>query len=364
MIRIVSIFLFLAIFSGLSGQEKDTLSLLKQDTVKRRILRQWSLSSDFSEEVIIPFDTVFSLFNRSRVADTYSPYNVTLGNYGLPFYQVNFFDRITDPDRFLYSTYYPFMHTSTNARFMNTQVPFTEFIWTYAIPRETSEQTFRFRHSQNVNRFLNFGLIYDIIYDLGQYNYQRAENKTFTFFSSYTGEKYKLYFSSGINNVKSFENGGIVDKSLLDQPNTRDVPVNLGGLNNSVSMLKNRNLLLVQRYTFEADPAGKSDSVKQKRSGFFGLSGTFSHIFALETNKRSYSDDDPVSGFYDTAFISREMTFDSLYQRTLKNTIRFDFATDESGKFSLGGGVGFRNELFRYSQIIPTHDTLHADTAV
>ena len=65
---------------------------------------------------------------------------------------MNFFDRITDPDKFLYSSYYPFMHLLPNTIFMNTQVPFTELDWTFAGPRETSEQTFRIRHSQNVNR--------------------------------------------------------------------------------------------------------------------------------------------------------------------------------------------------------------------
>ena len=69
------------------------------------------------------------------------------------------------------------------------------------------------------------------------------------FHSSYTGNKYKLYFAAGINNLTSYENGGITDMNLLDQANTRDVPVNLGGLNNAKSILKNRNLLLVQRYT-------------------------------------------------------------------------------------------------------------------
>jgi hypothetical protein len=55
---------------------------------------------------------------------------------------------------------------------------------------------------------------------------------------------------------------------------------------------------------------------------------------------------------------------DSLYSRSIKNTVRFDFSTDESRKFRLGGGFGIRNEILRYSQIVPTHDTLHADTAV
>jgi Putative porin len=264
-----------------------------------------------------------------------------------------------------------FLYVPDKVVFMNTQVPFTELVWTFAGPRETSEQTFRVRHSQNVNRFLNFGLIYDIVYSLGQYNYQRAEDKTFTLYSSYTGVKYKLYFAAGINNLTSYENGGITDKSGLSQANTRDVPVKLGGLNKANSMLKNRNLLLVQRYTLTSNPGVKPDSVPHKRSGFLGLSGTFSHIFLLESNKRTYSDGYPKSGFYDTAsiFISKKVTFDSLYSRSVKNTIRFDFTTDETRKFRLGGGVGLRNEIFRYSQIVPTHvvplnDTTSADTAV
>jgi hypothetical protein len=48
----------------------------------------------------------------------------------------------------------------------------------------------------------------------------------------------------------------------------------------------------------------------------------------------------------------------------VKNTLRFDFTTDETRKYRLGGGVGIRNELFRYSQIVPTPDTMLADTVV
>jgi hypothetical protein len=355
MIRLIPIILLLAFSSGLFAQKKET--------IKPRIIKEFGLSADFSEEVNIPFDTVFSLFNRFKIADRYSPVNASMGNYGLPFYQINFFDRISDPDKFLYRYYYPFMHVPERSVFMNTQVPFTELVWTFAGPKVTSEQTFRVRHTQNVNRFLNFGFIYDIIYSLGQYSYQRSENKTFTLFSSYTGIKYKLYFAAGINNLISFENGGIADKNKLNQTPPRDVEVNLAGLNKANSTLKNRNLLLVQRYNIGSNTAPKADTLPQKRSGFFGLSGTFSHIFILENNKRSYSDSYPGSGFYDTAFISKTVTFDSLYMRSVKNTVRFDFTTDTTRKFRLGGGVGLRNEIFRYSQIIPTHDTTFADTA-
>ena len=383
MIRHFLIILFLVFSLGLYAQkpagkpaglpEKTQAPLPKSkpdqkpDSVKaKRILRQWSLSRDFSEEVSTPIDTVFSLCHRIRIADKYSPVNATLGNYGLPFYQINFFDRITDPDKFLYSTFYPFMFVEDRALFMNTQVPFTELAWTFGGKKETAEQTFRIRHSQNVNRFLNFGLIYDIIFNLGQYSYQRAEDKTATLYSSYTREKYKLYFSFGVNNILSLENGGVTDMSALGAGNTRDEAVNLGGVNKASSTLKNRNLLLVQRYTIGGNKAAKADSVAHK-TGLFGMSGTVSYIFLMDNTKRRYIDEYPTSGFYDTIYKNSEYTYDSLSSSSVKNTVRFDFTTDESRKFRLGGGFGFRNEIFNYlqtfSQTIPKQSITAEDPA-
>ena len=340
--RAFAILLFLLSWAGLSAQKKNE--------PKQKIIRQWTLSSDFTKEVAIPFDTVFSLFHRYRISDRYSSMNATLGNYGLPFYQLSFFDRITDPDKYLYSNYYPFMYTPDRTVFMDTQVPFTEAVWTFGAPRETSEQTFRVRHSQNINRYLNFGFIYDIIYSLGQYNYQRAEDHSFTFHTSYTGPKYKLYFAAGINNLISYENGGITGTDQLSLYTGRDIHIKMEPLNANpaIAVLKNRNILLVQRYKIGGNVT--VDSTGKKSSGFLGLSGTFSHIMTWETNKRTYSDNDPVSGFYHTIYLNTNATFDSLYARSLKNTVRFDFTTDETRKFRLGGGVGIRNELLRFGQ--------------
>ena len=360
MIRNYLILLLLVVLPGFSVSGQDAGQSPVKPSAKSRILKQWNLNRDFTEEVVIPFDTAFSLFHRYRLTDRYSPLNATLGNYGLPFYQLNFFDRVSDPEKFLYANYFPLLYTPERAVFMNTQVPFTELAWTNGGPRETSEQTFRIRHSQNASRYLNFGLIYDIVYNLGQYNYQRAEDKAFTLFSSYTAPVYKFYFAAGINDLTSYENGGIIIKDDLSQFDTRDVPVNLGGLNTAKNILKNRNLLLVQRFTV-GKRAESGDSLK-KAEGFSGLRGTFSHIFIFESNKRSYADKNPRSGFYDTIYINKSATFDSLSSRNIKNTLRFDFTTDEKRKIRLGGGVGIRNELIRYSQIIPTHDTTLADT--
>jgi hypothetical protein len=356
------------IFIGVLLSFSIALAGQKQDTIKHRILKQWNLSPDFTGEVVIPFDTVFSLSNRYRATDRYSPVNATLGNYGLPFYQINFFDRVTDPDKFLINYYYPLVYQPERYLFMNTQRPFTEAVWTYGGAREIAEQTFRVRHSQNVNRFLNLGLDYNVIYSLGQYSYQRSEDKDFTLFASYSGIKYKMYFAAGLNNLKAGENGGIDNPDQLKEYETRDVSVNLGGLNEASSLLKNRNLMLVQKYTIGARPPVQPEDTAAAAAGSskaFRLSGTFSHVLVIDNNRRTYSDNSPGSGFYDSIYIDKDATFDSLFARSIKNTVRFDFTTDTSRKVRLGGGVGIRNELFKYSQIIPTHiDTIPADTTI
>lgn len=339
-------------------------SAQEADTIKPVIKRQFTLSHDYAEEVNLELDTAFSLFHRHRLADKYSPFNAYTGNYGLPLYQINFFDRITDPDMFLYRYYYPLMHLPVNPVFMDTQLPFTDFVFTFAGPRDRAEQTFRIRHSQNVNRYLNFGLIYDIVYSLGQYSYQRADDKTFTLYSSYTGRKYNLYISGGINNLTSFENGGVPDMSQLSTFDTRDVAVNLGGLNKAKNVLKNKNLLLVQKYNLnrQQETVPGDSSSAEKKGGLFRMNGTFSHILILESDRKFYTDNYPLSGFNKSVYIDSTATFDSLSFGAIKNIVRFDFSTDESRKFRLGGGFGIRNELFRYSQNIPSADDPPSDT--
>ena len=329
---------------------------------EERILRQWSLSKDFLEEEPVAFDTLFSLFNRYRIVDLYSPVNAQLGNYGLPYYPLNFFDRISDPDKFVYSGLYHYMHTSESTVFMDVQAPFTELKWTIGGQREKAEQTFRVKHSQNINSKLNFGLIFDVIFSLGQYTMQRSEDKTFTFFTSYTGNKYKLYFSAGVNNLLGQENGGRIDELDINIQDTKDIRVNLGTYNNANSAFKNRNLLAVQRFTFFGTQSEKN-MLPIAMTKAESVSGTFSHIFQLDYSRRKYSESQMNLNFYDSVYhINSNSTFDSLSAVSMKNTFRFDFTADVTKSLRYVAGFGLRNENFWFGQIIPLADTIGSDT--
>jgi len=327
-----------------------------RDTTLARGTRQWTLSADYTSEISLPLDTAFSLFHRHRITDKLSDFNAYLGNYGLPVYPINFFDREWKPDRFIYSYYLPFMHTPANTRFVNTTVPFTEMVWTNAGARSKSEQTFRIRHSQNINRFLNFGLIYDVVYSIGQYNLQKAVDKNFLLHGSYNGNAYTAYFSAGVNDHESEASGGLISKDDLSQYSPEDLPFVLNDLNKAQNRLKNRYLMLVQRYS----PGGKRDTV----TGDMLRSGpvTFSYIGTYEWSKRRYLDSYPLSTLYDTVMIDRSVTEDSLFQGLLSNTLRADFAAGSTGRFRIGAGAGVRSELRNFGQVIPGDSLTRQDT--
>lgn len=319
------------------------------------VTRQYTLNDTYTGIVELPLDTLIGTFHRYKRTEKMSPFFQHLGNYGLPYVETDFFDRPVDPENFIYRHLRYYMHYAANKRYIDTHVPFTELKWTYGGERDQSEQTLGVRHSQNVNPFLNVGLDLDIIYSLGQYSYQKSDNRAFTLHSSYTGKKYQAFASWSINNLKTNENGGVSDPGELDEFDTGDVPVNLGGLNEAQGTMKNMNFQLIQKYTIgKGDNTHGADSLKNEQED--GLSGTFSHILEYEKGSRIYIDDNPGSGFYDSIYINNDVTLDSLYDRVMKNTLRFDFNTGESARFQLGIGIGLVNEQNVFYQIMPTHE--------
>lgn len=340
--KLFAYLLLASVPAGLFAADVDTTAS------KHRVTRQWTLSSDYTTEVALPLDTAFSQFQHYRASDKYSEFNSYPGNYGQPLYQINFFDRTWQPDQFLYSYFKPFMFTPSNPLFVNTQVPFTELFFTYAGVKTNAEQTFRLRHSQNVNRNLNFGFIYDIIYNLGQYKYQSIKDKTFLFHSSYNGDRYTAYFTAGINNLSVLENGGMEggEQDLIDY-SVENVPVKLGGTDNAKSVLKNRSIMLINRYSLGVRKDTVSTNIIKSAPV------TFSLISSYEWNKKRYFDSNPGNTFYDTVWISKEATTDSLFQGLLSNTFRMDFSTSGTGKFRIGAGAGIRSEIRSFGQIMP-----------
>jgi hypothetical protein len=347
----------------------------QNDTVaEKRVARMFSLSGGYTEVVPVDMDTLITGFQEYRVTDRVTPFYTTLGNYGLPLLETDFFRRNRDFDHYPYRHIKPYMHHTGNNTFIDTRVPFTELKFFFGGPRNVAEQFLGVRHSQNVNRKLNLGLNLDIINSLGQYSYQTADNRSFTLHTSYLGERYNLFGAWSINNITRMENGGVSpeegggsgtgDLSFLEGYDTRDVPVNLGRLNSAGTEIRNRNLLLVQSYRVGGGAESAEGDSTAGRKG--ALEGTLTHILTWDRAGSSYHDNLPMAGFYDTTYISsgtvNYLTADTLSFRVLENSLKFGFAAGAESGFRIGIEAGVRNELYMYMQNIPAFNESLVDT--
>jgi len=327
-----------------------------------KVIYSWQLKDDLTRILPVPVDTSIRFFQIFNPNFKKFPFCAYLGNLGSPSLSFHYLQKRDAADLFFLNPYYPYLFLPENQKYFNTKKPFSDLGYTVAGEKTNLEQTLKFVHTQNINRFLNAGLLFDLISSTGQYARQETSKKSFSFFSSYIKDNYSVHGSFTLNNISADENGGITDEKDLENLESQDIPVNLGNLNEAKSILKNRNLLLVQKYTF-----GKSKKVKngdttvvnssvQKKPG---IEGTLSHIFLYKKNHRIYEDNRPNSGFYRDIFLDSLQTFDSVYYRTLQNTLQFEFHSNPERKFRFGGKFGITTEFNKYGRIIPVDTIVH-----
>lgn len=354
----------------------DTLPAAGAEVTTPLRFISWKLTEEGSMQPV-SYDTTFSLFHRHRVTDKYSPFQAHTGGYGLPMQTWDFFRRYDDPDAHFMKPYYPLMHRPENEMYFNTKTPFAEMRYSSAGSRVEADQTFDFVYTQNVNEEFNFGLDFDVLNNRGQYLYQATNHKLFSATVNRQGKRHQLFVNFGYNKIFHQENGGITLPEQLETEDTRDIATGLTALNEAQTQNKDTYLHVVNRLALgrsfdtpgrpatAAPPLAAADTTAAdslQRKPFGGMKGVLSHTLHWERMNRLYIDESPLSGFYTHVFADSSSTFDSTNYRTFRNTLRFDFETDPSRKFTLGGGIGLRHELDAYWYRMPTLDTLIADS--
>jgi len=333
-----------------------TDSQVKLDTTIQTI-RAWKLTDDFSELQNSPVDTIFfkhQIFNPNFQTFPFYSY---LGNLGSPALANDYLERITQHDLLFLSPFKHYIHLPQNQTYFNTRKPFTDLDYTTGSGKQKNEQTLRILHTQNVNEDFNVGVDFNLISSDGRYSNQKTGLKSLTLFSSYILDKYSVHASFNRNVISIMENGGIINDQDLKDTKSEDVPVNLGNLNNAESELKNINLLLVQSYTIGKKTETENLPEKEKPKKKLNLLGTFTYTFQYTKNHRRYFDDYPKAGFYNNILLDSLSTADSVYYRSIQNSLQFAFQNNPTRKFQFGGRVGIQSEIEKFGTIIPT-DTL------
>lgn len=208
-----------------------------------------------------------------------------------------------------------YRYTLENTRFYKTTKPFSQLSYQLASGKE---QMIKILHTQSPRPNLNFGFEYRLISAPGFFITQNTNHNNYRLFSNFQGKRkrYAAYFTFFGNTLKSSENGGIRNDSLLHAKHFEKrftIPVNLGGdvglqpnpFKSSVTtgnIYKESTFFLRQSYDI-----GKKDSVIVNDSTtdyLFYPKLRFQHTLTLNG--------------YDYQFI--DVVADSVYYKTRYNT--------------------------------------------
>lgn len=340
----------------------SSFAQLQTDTITETIYT-WKLDDNYIDTNPALLDTSLKQFQVYKPNYITDPLHSDMGNLGLPSLPHSYNKLLYRDELFFLKYYLPFVQYPDNRIFVNTKKPFTQLNYTTGGQKKVLEQSLKVLHTQNVNENLNAGLEYKLVGSEGQYTNQKSSIKALALFTNWVSDKYTLHATFDINNILINENGGIINDEDLGNNESIDIPVNLGTINSAASSLKNTVFLLshgVSLGGIQKDTLQTSDSTTKKvnESDGLGLQGKFSHVMLFQKDARKYSDDDPTTGFYNNIYADSTQTLDSLYARTFKNTLIFDFKSSPDRKFSFGGGIAVSIELNKYSDLLPG-DTIY-----
>ncbi len=198
-------------------------------------------------------------------------------------------------------------------RFFHTTRPYSELNYMLA---SRAEQIIEVMHTQNISADWNFAFQYRFINSPGFFKNQKSNHNNYLFTSKYQSmnRRYNAWFAVLSNQLKSSENGGIMDdRNYLDDPIYKDrfnIPTKLGGdaafgtdfFNTNIgtgNKYKETTVLLRQQYDL-----GKKDSLVTDSTiiPLFYPRLRFQHT--VQYNSRDYLFEDMVgdSVYYSTFY--------------------------------------------------------------
>ncbi|HET9569999.1 MAG TPA: putative porin [Bacteroidales bacterium] len=300
-----------------------------------------------------------------------------LGNLGSPFQSIIYMDR-TEKTPFIFGRVYENWLTSPSEQiFYNTTTPYTNLRYLTTFGNEPSqEENFKFLFTVNVNKYLNIGVDYEILYARGFYKHNSNRDKLANIFGNYQSPRYEAFWKLSFNNLENFDNGGITNDEYITQPlkmsggfnqyESSNIPVQL---TDAKSLFNNTHFFLNHKYHlgFERVEIVQKDSVvpiTMDTVYTFVPVSSFIHTLYVDLGQRSYRSNSTNSNFYDHTYLDRFSTADTSSLLEVRNTIGLSLV-EGFHKWAKFGLTAFLEHDFRkYMRMAPNATILGNPTFI
>ncbi|MCK4663887.1 MAG: putative porin [Bacteroidales bacterium] len=325
--------------------DTDSVKIITDDSVKN-VITVWKVS-EISENNYFNIDTSINIFQIYNPVYQNSISNVYLGSIGLPCKSVVFFESDYLSEFSFLNSYKAYLFMPENVVYYNVNKPYTNLFYSTG---PNKEQTLNLIHTQNVNKYLNFGIKYYSISTEGHLARQITKNNGINIFTSYNSLRYSLHVSYNRNKIKIHENGGIIDDTYLTDSlilnerinNPDQIPV---FLENAESYLINKNFNFVHKYRLGKKIATiNSDSTKTET---FNYKIGIIHKFNFRRDSRLYTDEPDTLNFYQNNY-NYTSTYDSIFYQNLEHSLIIEYNDFKLGNNNLCSWIGMSTEQKQY----------------
>jgi len=308
------------------------------------VIKTWEVHQQGSLIEKAELDTALTFYHNYQPFNQKSISNTFTGNNGGAYITNDFFSRSYNSDFYFARSFDAYWLMPTQIKYLNTTTPYSLLDYTQSENRNTKNETrFNVSIARNVNKKLNFELIYNQTRSMGQYLYQENSFHNIGLVSSYLSNNFLSHSNIIFNRLKGQENGGIeADQPLGGTSKTENFSVQMDDATNK---LQNNNIFTVNEYRL-----GKTiianDSIKKGAETFIPRVG-FIHEFELSNNKRSFTKTDPTT-FFKNRYDNDTLTHDSTKYTRVTNIFQIKFYEAPDRKYTFGKRAYIGNDQLWY----------------
>ena len=334
-----------------SGDETSPVNDQKKDKKKNKpkipsVIKVWKLEEQGSRVKPSELDTALTFYQVYQPFEQLSISNTFTGNNGGAYQTNDFFKRTFNSDFYFARSFDAYWLTPSQINYFNTTTPYSVLDYTQSENRSTKNETrFNVIHSQNVNKKLNFGFIYNQTKSQGQYHNQVTKFHNIAFFSSYNSDHFISHSNVIFNRLEGQENGGVTlenGKTLNDYPKSEDMIVRMKDI--AQNKVQNNNFFTSNEYrlgkTVEADSAEYLVNAFIPRVGFI-------HELEYSGNKRKFTKVN-AKDFFQNTYNDSVRTNDSLKYTRVTNIFQIKIYEAPDRKYTFGKRAYIGNDQLWY----------------
>ena len=298
------------------NKDKDGKKIVPTD------IRSWVVDEVYGNMTEIPVDTLHHQYQNSQLPEGINGHYNTLGNLGSPRMSRIYMERPDMLEFMFLSPMDQFFRTIDKCAFYNTKSPFMNVAYNFCGSKETGYDHVRAIYTNNANKQINFGGMFDYMYGEGYYANQSTSFMNASAWASYLGDKYNFHMYYQHNFMKMAENGGISDETYITAPETHrstasasnDIPVYL---DNTWNRQENDVFFYNHHYNIGFYKTDESDTTGTKKI-FVPVTKIF-HTIKLGKYMKNYRQYSKPKDYYTYTYFPKDTTEDKTRHFALRN---------------------------------------------